>query len=146
VVGPLVTSVPLNEYFENVQTYQYIKQNLLFHIVYDLPGVFNNNPYASAVNGSLWTLSYEVGCYLVLLLVYMIVRNRNKLIYNIIILLIILEGFSPVKIFFTWLGNNPDINLLPASFALGCYFAFNADKIKIDIYSVFAVILLYYFL
>jgi peptidoglycan/LPS O-acetylase OafA/YrhL len=28
-----------------------------------LPGVFSNNPYPAAINGSLWTLFYEVTCY-----------------------------------------------------------------------------------
>jgi peptidoglycan/LPS O-acetylase OafA/YrhL len=81
---------------------------------------------------------------MVLFLVYLILRNKSKLIYNIIILLIIIEAFSPIKILFTWLPNNPYINLLPASFAFGCFFAMNADEIKIDIYSVIAMIFLYY--
>jgi peptidoglycan/LPS O-acetylase OafA/YrhL len=31
---------------------------------YDLPGVFENNPYKGGVDGSLWTLYYEVFCYI----------------------------------------------------------------------------------
>jgi peptidoglycan/LPS O-acetylase OafA/YrhL len=144
IIGPLVTSLSMNDYFNNVQIYIYIKQNLLFNIIYDLPGVFISNPYSAVVNGSLWTLTYEVGCYIVLFLLYLILRNKRKLIYNIIILLIIIEGFSPVKIIFPWLINNPEINLLPASFAFGCFFALNADEIKIDIFSVIAMVFLYY--
>ncbi len=144
IIGPLVTTLPMNEYFNSAQIYIYIKQNLLFNIIYDLPGVFITNPYSSVVNGSLWTLTYEVGCYMVLFLLYLILRNKRKILYNVIILLVILEGFSPVKIMFNWLINNPDINLLPASFAFGCFLAFNADEIKIDIYSVIAMVFLYY--
>ena len=81
---------------------------------------------------------------MVLFLLYLILRNKRKILYNVIILLVILEGFSPVKIMFNWLINNPDINLLPASFAFGCFLAFNADEIKIDIYSVIAMVFLYY--
>ena len=36
----------------------------LFSMQYNLPGVFEANPYGSPINGSLWTLSYEVLCYL----------------------------------------------------------------------------------
>jgi peptidoglycan/LPS O-acetylase OafA/YrhL len=44
---------------------RYFLRNLtLFAPLYDLPGVFTSNPYGSAINGSLWTLNYEVLCYL----------------------------------------------------------------------------------
>jgi peptidoglycan/LPS O-acetylase OafA/YrhL len=35
---------------------------------YGLPGVFADNPYPSVVNGSLWSLFYEVVCYAMILL------------------------------------------------------------------------------
>jgi len=42
----------------------YFFHNLgLFSMQYELPGVFDTNPYGPPVNGSLWTLSYEVLCY-----------------------------------------------------------------------------------
>jgi len=44
---------------------EYLLRNLfLFFPKYPLPGVFEANPYGPAINGSLWTLSYEVLCYL----------------------------------------------------------------------------------
>ena len=43
---------------------EYILRNVtLFFPRYDLPGVFLLNPYGPAINGSLWTLNYEVLCY-----------------------------------------------------------------------------------
>jgi peptidoglycan/LPS O-acetylase OafA/YrhL len=43
---------------------EYYMRNLtLFFLKYDLPGVFMENPYGPAINGSLWTLNYEVLCY-----------------------------------------------------------------------------------
>ncbi len=42
----------------------YLLRNLtLFRLDYSLPGVFEGNPYGTAINGSLWTLFYEVVCY-----------------------------------------------------------------------------------
>lgn len=32
-------------------------------IVYEIPGVFESNPYPRAINGSLWTLGYEIAFY-----------------------------------------------------------------------------------
>jgi peptidoglycan/LPS O-acetylase OafA/YrhL len=44
---------------------EYLLRNLfLFFPKYPLPGVFESNPYGQAINGSLWTLNYEVMCYL----------------------------------------------------------------------------------
>ena len=41
----------------------YLRNLTLFFLKYDLPGVFTQNPYGPAINGSLWTLNYEVLCY-----------------------------------------------------------------------------------
>jgi peptidoglycan/LPS O-acetylase OafA/YrhL len=44
---------------------EYLLRNLsLFFPKYSLPGVFDTNPFGPAINGSLWTLNYEVLCYL----------------------------------------------------------------------------------
>jgi peptidoglycan/LPS O-acetylase OafA/YrhL len=43
----------------------YLLRNVtLFAPLYDLPGMFAANPYGTPINGSLWTLNYEVLCYL----------------------------------------------------------------------------------
>jgi peptidoglycan/LPS O-acetylase OafA/YrhL len=86
-----------------------------------------------------------MSCYVILLGVFLIIRNKGKLFYNIILGLIILEGFSPYKFIFNWLGPKPEINLLPAAFALGSFLAVNAEEIKIDIFSVLGLMLITYF-
>jgi peptidoglycan/LPS O-acetylase OafA/YrhL len=64
VLGPIVTKLKTGIYFGHIDTYVYIPRNLsLFCLQYDLPGVFTDNPLRGAVNGSLWTLFYEAGCY-----------------------------------------------------------------------------------
>ncbi|WP_460958083.1 acyltransferase family protein [Parasphingorhabdus pacifica] len=73
IVGPLVTSLTLSEYFAAEDTWGYIVNNAgLLTLQHDLPGVFGNNPWSGAVNGSLWTLPMELlaygGLYAVLLL------------------------------------------------------------------------------
>lgn len=48
---------------------EYFMRNLLlFFPKYSLPGVFEANPFGPAINGSLWTLNYEVLCYFGVLL------------------------------------------------------------------------------
>lgn len=64
VLGPLVTNVSLSEYFADGATREYLKTGSLYFIKYALPGVFGDNPYPVAVNGSIWTLSYEFTMYM----------------------------------------------------------------------------------
>ena len=57
VLGPVVSTLPVGEYFSSAQTYSY----LLFLVMvprYRLPGVFESNP-TYLVNGSLWTMILE---------------------------------------------------------------------------------------
>ncbi len=64
VLAPLVSTLPLRTLFSHVSTWTYIPRNLsLAFMQYSLPGVFEKNRYPSAINGSLWTLFYEVSCY-----------------------------------------------------------------------------------
>ncbi len=64
VVGPLMTSIPLREYFSSPLTWKYLLNGVLY-INHLLPGVFENNIASSAVNGSLWCLPVEFLMYLV---------------------------------------------------------------------------------
>lgn len=58
-----LSQVPVDVYL--AATPGYVLRNLtLVFPHYDLPGVFVANPYGPAINGSLWTLNYEVLCYL----------------------------------------------------------------------------------
>lgn len=64
VVGPLYTVEPLSAYLSDPITWKFTPAGLsLVRLRYALPGVFENNPHFG-VNGSLWTLYYEVVCYI----------------------------------------------------------------------------------
>lgn len=62
VLGPLVTTVPLREYFSSPVTASYFGILLLKFQPF-LPGVFPTNAIAYAPNGVLWTIPIEVHCY-----------------------------------------------------------------------------------
>lgn len=62
VVGALLTTADAARYWSAVPMY-YLRNVTLFFIQTTLPGVFENNAYNAAINGSLWTLNYEVLCY-----------------------------------------------------------------------------------
>lgn len=64
VLGTLFTSLPLREYFQHPDFPNYF-QNILGIIHFQLPGVFEGNP-SNTVNGQLWTIPFELECYIVL--------------------------------------------------------------------------------
>ena len=68
VLGPALTTLGARQYLGDAQTWGYVGHNLLLSpVTLPLPGVFTTNPL-TAVNASIWTLPYEVLCYLGLVL------------------------------------------------------------------------------
>lgn len=80
VLGPLVTTVALGAYYTDPRFARYFL-NILGSVHYELPGVFETNPAPGVVNGSLWTVPHELGCYaMVAALVMLGVFRRNWLL------------------------------------------------------------------
>lgn len=68
VLGPWVTELPIGEYLRNKATAKYLS-NIWLDTNNALPGVFLNNPHPQTVNGSIWTIPFEVLCYAIVALV-----------------------------------------------------------------------------
>ena len=77
IIGPLVTSFSLPEYFTSPETYKYFLNGILI-MDYKLPGVFTNNPFSGVVNGSLWTLPVEFVCYILCFISYKLTKFDKK--------------------------------------------------------------------
>ncbi|WP_420550636.1 acyltransferase family protein [Litorivicinus lipolyticus] len=79
-LGLAVTDLSAAAYLTEPATYQYLARNavLFFGIEHQLPGVFTTTPYANAVNGSLWTLPYEVRMYVVIVTILMVSKNIQQ--------------------------------------------------------------------
>lgn len=77
VLGPLYTSLPAASYLGSPSVYKYLLKcgSLVTGVAYTLPGVFEANPYKGAVNGSLWSMPYEVRMYIFLALGWLAVRR-----------------------------------------------------------------------
>jgi len=74
VLGPIVTTLALGDYFHRPEPYSYVYYNSFFDIrVHELPGVmFVDNPVGLEVNGSLWSLGCEFDMYLMVLVLGML--------------------------------------------------------------------------
>ncbi len=96
LVAPLLTTVSLSEYFSDHKPWRYLWDNstVVLHGMYHfLPGMFTNNPFPDVVNGSLWTLNYEVTAYIALALfwaisVYLFKRSQKVMAFLVIALTI----------------------------------------------------------
>jgi peptidoglycan/LPS O-acetylase OafA/YrhL len=151
VLGPMVTSLSPPSYFSDHRTWSYIRANILLIPQWDLPGVFTDhrNP---GVNGSLWTLPFEVLCYVVLAALGLCGALRHRLIasalmvfitfYAILTYAVTVHGLSvpvqlPVLMF-----RGLEARLLPACFAFGALLAINKDAVQARVWILAGLIVL----
>lgn len=77
LVGPAVSQLGAGAYLASGETWTYLARNavLFLGIQHTLPGVFETLPLQGVVNGSLWTLPFEVWCYAMLAIAWAAMRG-----------------------------------------------------------------------
>ncbi len=135
VIGPIISTLSPQEYFAGD-----IKGYLLNLFFYSnntiLPGVFAHHINHS-VNGSIWTLQYEVLCYMLVLLLVPLFRKCKIMIFPLIAL------SAAVYLFFTYTWTQDSffivsrtilVNLgrLSLQFEMGTMFYIFRDKIVLS--------------
>ena len=134
IVGPLFTAFSLSQYFSLRETWTYIPKNIfLTDMQWRLSGVFTNSKFG--LNGSLWTLPYEILCYIYLAIFYGLGLLKNKNIANVFFSSVVAFSFIAPSYLPAFFSQNPDALLLPACFAIGGLFANNKAIIRINIGS-----------
>ncbi len=96
VLAPLVTTLRPSAYFSQPAPYLYVLGNtLLNQTVHELPGVmFVNNPVGLEINGSLWTLRFEVMMYVMVLALGMLGLLRLPVMIGLLALGLVCLQFS----------------------------------------------------
>ena len=97
IIGPIFTTFPLRQYFTSYEFYAYFA-NITGIIHYILPGVFEQNPFPATVNGSLWTVPFEIGCYVImsLFIITGVLKSKGKaLSATIVTTAYIVVSYSP---------------------------------------------------
>jgi len=132
VIGPLATT-DLHAYFTNPKTYRYLGLMLTPDInTYDtLPGVFETNPLPYAVNGSLWTIRYELICYVFVALLGLIgFYHKRKRVVGLAIIVFCLHLLSVEQgIPLLHLGKFGTLFFLLDYFLMGMVMYFYRDQI-----------------
>ena len=118
VLGGILTTLPLGDYLTSGQFVRYLGN--VFGIVYVfLPGVFEDNPI-DWVNISLWTVPYELECYIALLVVAATGLIRRPLLF--LLALVAVQVALPLYDFY---GRNEiaGINRVPPRTLVLCFLA-----------------------
>lgn len=135
--GLFVTTLPAASFFSAPGTIKYLFGNgTLLAIQHYLPGVFESNPYPRAVNGSLWTLPYEVSCYimaagLTAVGVMRIGRMRAisfAVLFALVVLFILVQPYLAAL---PGIGRITLFHRLAACFLLGMAYASFGDRISL---------------
>ena len=118
VLGPVLTQLTVHDYFRHQQTWHYFINNamLMGGLEYYLPAMLESNSLRGVVNGSLWTMVYEVSMYGLLLLSWIVYFFASKFgkpwlafVLAVIVLLMSLLWLDRLNVFihvqllrFTW--------------------------------------------
>ena len=131
ILGPLLTTLSMNDYFSHPKTWNYLGNALgILKMEWVLPGVFTENARPS-INGSLWSLTVETRCYLLLGALTYLGFRANKLIGNTLILTILAMGFISFETI-PLVGDIPKWSRPTLYFAIGVLLYLNRDNVPLD--------------
>jgi len=132
IIGPVLSSISGINYFMDNRFIKYIYDNIILNTNYNLPGLFSSN-HSSTVNGSIWSIPYEVYCYLMLGCLYVFGVMAERKISTVIIFFIILDCATGNRYLFNWIpSSNHDLKFLPLCFSFGVLLSIWQDHIKIN--------------
>lgn len=131
VIGPLTTSLSAAEYWRSAETRNYLLKTLAMYIQFTLPGVFEGQT-TNAVNGSLWSLPYEVGAYVLLAAAFALGLHRKPLLAMGVTALILIDPFLPQRLLFSWRQPSTGVDPLAPCFAIGALMALLKHRIRVD--------------
>jgi peptidoglycan/LPS O-acetylase OafA/YrhL len=93
ILGAFFTTLPLWRYLSSPELASYFG-NIVGLVHFTLPGVFEHNPARGVVNSQLWTIPFELECYLVLLFVSAILRDRRAFVALVVLLSLVATALA----------------------------------------------------
>lgn len=128
-LGCLLTTEPLWSFLSDPQTLRYLKNNLPIVTTptqFELPGVFQAATWNS-VNGSIWTIKYELICYAALYPVFILrrVRPAARLLLEALLVALVLHHWYHISRF----------PLPTGTFFFGEYNVFNLSRFLMTFFA-----------
>ncbi|PDT27403.1 acyltransferase [Rhizobium sp. L9] len=152
ILGAIYTEYDLSNYFTDAQFFAYLL-NVTGHIHFNLPGVFLNNPDAAMVNGQLWTVPFELECYVAIAVLFLLGVVKRRAI-ALVATTALIVGFGLARYWkheSNWasMPTTASGNLLIGAFLVGVTIYLYKDKIlwdvRIFIGSVAVILWAYWF-
>jgi peptidoglycan/LPS O-acetylase OafA/YrhL len=97
LLGPILTTYKISKYFSDPTFFSYLA-NCVGDVHYLLPGLFAQNALPFTVNGQLWTVPFELECYIVLCILAFVGITQRKWLF--LATVIVLQILSAYKYFF----------------------------------------------
>lgn len=132
VVGPLMSHMPVRDYLHEPATWHYVKDSATMLIRFDLPGVFTDLR-TRAVNGSLWSIPYEVQAYCLLIAMFALGLHRLRWLAVLVFVWICVDPLLTQRTLFAWRLPDAGVDSLAPCFAAGAIFALFKDRIEVSL-------------
>ncbi len=130
-LGAAFTELPLHDYLQHPDTFDYVARNLKFDTLmqWQLPGVFAGNPRSDVINGSIWTLPAEVRMYVLVAALGVIGALSWRALFNVVAVgLLVLGALYPEQ---TPMSNPREYLRLAGLFVAGAFCYINRDWIPL---------------
>lgn len=158
-IAPLLANIPLRSFLRLPEAgpLNFFFKNMIFGILGDawsIQGVFEHNPFPNTINGSLWTLKYELVMYIGLALMQfssLKVKKLQLLIgFVLITVFMLLDQAFNIRLFnpksdYWWVlntYNQRDFFMLAFYFMSGSMLYIFKDKIPMNIYLIIGLTIL----
>ncbi|EAW6533880.1 acyltransferase, partial [Salmonella enterica] len=140
LIGISISTLSASEFMIQTPFIPYLLKSLTQDITWSFPGVFSTNNI-NTFNGSLWTIIYEVGAYIVLMAT-MVLFKYNKAAITLFCLFIIADPIILDGFILKLTSLNDEVKYLPVCFSIGVLFGINKDSIEIKSTTLLMLVLI----
>lgn len=119
LLGAFLTSLSLTDYFSHAEFWRYMGSIVGWVHIY-LPGVFENRSPPNYVNGSIWTIPFELECYVAIAVLGIAGLPKRPILFTSVAILAMLS-FSAKGITSPSYGVSHGEMVLPFMFGVAIY-------------------------